>query len=139
MDPEKKKAPLVLRLLVGLLVPLIIVFLLIYIYKFGSPLFCVFYKATGLYCQGCGSGRALTSLLHLRILDSLHNNLLFLPLSVLILWYFLHTYLLFVTGRNLLPMFSISRDFILVLFIIVLVFIVLRNIRIFPFTLLAPI
>ncbi len=139
MDSEKKSAALGLRLLVGILVPLVLVLLMIYIYKFGSPFFCVFHKVTGFYCQGCGSGRALTSLLHLKIVESLHNNLMFIPLSILILWYFLHTYLLFVTGKNLLPMFSISRNFILILFVLVIVFVVLRNIRIYPFTLLAPI
>ena len=35
---------------------------------------CVFHYATGLYCPGCGSGRALYSLMHLRFYAALRYN-----------------------------------------------------------------
>ncbi len=35
---------------------------------------CVFHHFTGLYCPGCGSGRALYSLMHLRFYAALRYN-----------------------------------------------------------------
>ena len=59
-------------------------------------LFCPFYELTGLYCPGCGSGRALTALLHGHVREAPgHNPLLFLlgvPCGVL----FARAYLRFV-------------------------------------------
>jgi len=37
---------------------------------------CLFHEATGLYCPGCGSTRALNHLLHGELLDALHANAL---------------------------------------------------------------
>ena len=45
----------------------------------GGGLYCLFRELTGLYCPGCGSGRAAIALLHGRILEAFsHNALLFL-------------------------------------------------------------
>lgn len=44
---------------------------------------CPFYLLTGWYCPGCGSQRALSSLLHGNLSGAMHNNILlvlFLPL-----------------------------------------------------------
>jgi hypothetical protein len=38
---------------------------------------CLLYRATGFYCAGCGTTRALYALLHGRVLEALHDNLLF--------------------------------------------------------------
>jgi hypothetical protein len=41
---------------------------------------CLFYQATGYYCAGCGATRALHALLHGRVLEALHDNVLFVAL-----------------------------------------------------------
>ena len=41
---------------------------------------CLLYQATGLYCAGCGATRACHALLHGRLLEALHDNLLFVAL-----------------------------------------------------------
>jgi len=41
---------------------------------------CFLYQATGIYCAGCGATRALYALLHGRVLTVLHDNALFVAL-----------------------------------------------------------
>ena len=50
---------------------------------------CVFHEVTGYYCAGCGATRALYALLHGRVLDALHDNVLFvllLPVALTLVW-----------------------------------------------------
>ncbi len=126
------------RIIFAAAVPLLIFSSLFYLYRNGSPLFCPFYKMTGLYCQGCGSGRALYSLVHFRLLESLHNNILFIPLAIMIIWYVIKRYLHIVCGKDMLPFFPIRRGFLMTLIIFMILYTVLRNIKVYPFTLLAP-
>ena len=55
------------RLLIAGAVPLCILLAVTYILFVGRGLRCPFYELTGLYCPGCGSGRAVTALLHGRV------------------------------------------------------------------------
>jgi len=41
---------------------------------------CLLYQTTGLYCAGCGATRAVHALLHGRVLEALHDNVLFVTL-----------------------------------------------------------
>ncbi|MBR2042452.1 MAG: DUF2752 domain-containing protein [Oscillospiraceae bacterium] len=43
----------------------------------GAGIPCVFYKATGLYCSGCGASRALRSILHLEFYQAIRYNAVF--------------------------------------------------------------
>jgi len=53
---------------------------------------CLLYNTTGLYCAGCGATRALYALLHGRVLDALHDNVLFVAaLPVLLYVLAIHT------------------------------------------------
>jgi len=54
---------------------------------------CVFYSLSGWYCPGCGSQRAIHSLLHLNIAGVVQNNVLFLPAVMAIIYHYLHTLL----------------------------------------------
>ena len=47
---------------------------------------CLLYNATGLYCAGCGATRALYALLHGRLLDALHDNVLFVAALPVLLY-----------------------------------------------------
>ena len=55
------------------------------------PLPCIFYLLTGLYCPGCGAGRACYSILHLRFADALCYNPLMTILLPLIGLYIVST------------------------------------------------
>jgi hypothetical protein len=41
---------------------------------------CLLHQTTGLYCAGCGATRACHALLHGRVLEALHDNVLFVTL-----------------------------------------------------------
>ncbi|CAN5535699.1 DUF2752 domain-containing protein [soil metagenome] len=99
---------------------------------------CIFHLATGLHCPGCGSQRAFIALLHGDMLSALHDNFLavvLLPFLLYVLAVFLYN--LFSSKKKYTSVFNtfLSARFILIL---VLVFAVLRNIPLYPFTLLAP-
>ena len=51
------------RLLLGLALPLLLGLLALYEATDGLSIPCLFYELTGLYCPGCGSGRAVNALL----------------------------------------------------------------------------
>ena len=67
-----------IRALVGILAPLFVLLACRWLLH-GGGLLCLFYELTGLYCPGCGSGRAAIALLHGHVLEAFsHNALLFL-------------------------------------------------------------
>jgi len=93
---------------------------------------CQFYNLTGLHCPGCGLTRATHHLLHGRVLAALHCNALFtltLPcVAALGLWRWWRPD----TAPTWKPAYTWWLLATIVLFGIV------RNIPIHPFTLLAP-
>ncbi len=106
------------------------------------PLSCSFYRFTGLYCPGCGMTRALYYAIHGRFIFAFSYNLLwpFIIFFVALVIYLWLRYLY--TGKNplnpvnsFLQRHSFSGWFVLIL---ILSFWLLRNIPIYPLTLLAP-
>jgi len=98
---------------------------------------CAFHYVTGLYCPGCGTQRALHHLLHARIATAFHHNafaMLALPILAVGLWQWtLATWL----ARE--PCVRTPRPkWIWALFVSVMLFWLLRNIPVYPLTLLAP-
>ena len=86
---------------------------------------CPFYKITGYQCSGCGSQRAFHEILHLNFEEAFHQNALVLiaiPYFSLIFFtsFFLEK---FAKLRQLL----IGKKTILVLFIIIILFGIFRN------------
>jgi len=98
---------------------------------------CLFYKATGWQCAGCGTARCIHALLHGRVLQAAAYNLFILiALPFLVYWAVRHTWAGLrdlPTPRRRLPPGATP-----VLFVLVLSFWVLRNVPSYPFTLLAP-
>ena len=94
---------------------------------------CPFHYVTGLYCPGCGSQRAFHSLLHLQFGRAIGYNLMMVVSIPFILAYYLK--LLF-TGKE----WKILADNRLVwsIFAVVVLFWVMRNIPVTPFSYLAP-
>ncbi len=126
------------RILAGIGLPLLVLIGAWILYTFGNPLICVFYQLTGLYCPGCGSGRASVALLHLDFAAAFGYNLLYVLLLPFIVYYLLKQYIILVFRKDVLPMFSIDGLAAKIVLVVILMFWILRNIPVFPFTLLAP-
>jgi hypothetical protein len=103
----------------------------------GFSLACPLHARTGLNCPGCGLTRGFHALFHGDVLGALHFNAL-LPVYLFIFAYlFVSMFLIAVKGRGL--SFNIFRpSWIWSFFIIAMVFGVMRNIPVYPLTLLAP-
>ncbi|MDX1766862.1 MAG: DUF2752 domain-containing protein [Arenibacter troitsensis] len=98
---------------------------------------CPFFTATGYYCTGCGSQRALHDLLHLDIMGVAKHNLLFIPAFLLIAYHWIRSYTPLKNKKSF-PDIIYHPKTPIVLFILISLFTILRNIHLYPFTLLAP-
>ena len=98
---------------------------------------CTFYQTTGLHCPGCGTTRALHSFFNGRFAEAVEFNLLALVLV---------PYLAYSVGRATwhwlwgtpLRTRALPSRLVWGLVAVILVFWVVRNIPVFPFTRLAP-
>lgn len=100
---------------------------------------CVFHEATGWYCPGCGSGRAVHALLHLRPLAAWRANpLLMIALPVVL--FFGARWVWDVVRRRppRAAMSSVGRWGIYLIGLLVVLYWVGRNLPWWPWTLLAP-
>ena len=98
---------------------------------------CPFYWLTGLWCPGCGSGRALHALLHADILQAFDFNPLMM-LSLPFLGYAGMSWLCLYTRGRPLPRIFTGRYSGWIVVCVVLVYWIARNIHVYPFTVLAP-
>lgn len=98
---------------------------------------CVFYSFSGYYCPGCGSQRAIHSLLHLNIAGVVQNNFLFLPAVAAIIYHFSHSFLNRWFNWRL-PNIFYMKNTPWVIFSAIMLFWVLRNLPVYPFSVLAP-
>lgn len=89
-------------------------------------------------CPGCGTQRAIHHILHLEMIDALRFNALFVLSSPIILAVILIMIYNFIFNKSVqIPI--ISNKYILISILIIIIgFGVLRNISIYPFTLLSP-
>jgi hypothetical protein len=99
---------------------------------------CLFHLMTGLYCPGCGSTRAIYQLLHGRILEALDLN------ALLVIFLGSGAFLAIIralplrTGRVSKIDSGIRLAWIWIIMGFTLLFWVARNLRYFPFKVLAP-
>lgn len=98
---------------------------------------CLFHSLTGAHCPGCGSQRALHSLLHFDIVGVVSYNFLFLPAGLLILYHYVHPLLNHAFSWKLPNLFYMKYT-PWVVFIVVILFWIARNLPWFPFSVLAP-
>jgi hypothetical protein len=91
---------------------------------------CLLYNATGIYCAGCGATRAVYALLHGRVLDALHDNMLFVAALPLLL-YVIVSHLLIAWRANAWPRIYLDdRKWLrrgAALFVVMIAFMVARN------------
>jgi hypothetical protein len=98
---------------------------------------CIFHSATGYYCPGCGSQRAIHSLLHFDINGVLQHNVLFLMAAPALMYH----YLQLLINRKFqlkLPNLFYMKFTPVVIFIVIMFFWIMRNLPYLPFSELAP-
>ena len=98
---------------------------------------CIFYALTGLHCPGCGTLRAVHQLLHGDLIAAFGYNPYTMLALPIIGYAFLSALLLSAYGKRL-PTVFVHPALIWGLLVAVLSFWVLRNVPVYPFTVLAP-
>ena len=99
--------------------------------KYGFYPVCEFHELTGLNCPGCGGTRAAYQLLHGHVLQSLHDNALFL-LSLVVLTG-RGTWIAIQRARNRRIAVFLTPALLWVFLVTAIVFTVLRNLPVFSF------
>ena len=98
---------------------------------------CPLYTLTGIHCPGCGLTRGFHALFHGDVLTALHFNAL-LPVYTFVFGFmFISMVLVAVRGRGL-SWKIIPPSAMYGLLVLAAAFFVLRNLPLYPFTLLAP-
>jgi hypothetical protein len=98
---------------------------------------CIFHTATGYYCPGCGSQRAIHSLLHFDFKAVVQHNILFLIAVGALMYHYLQLFFNRKFQLNLPNLFYMKAT-PGVVFILIMIFWIIRNLAGFPFTELAP-
>ncbi len=99
---------------------------------------CPFFALTGLLCPGCGSQRAMSALLHGNITEAINYNVLLVISLPLIFYSSYITLLNTFRAKQIIQQVFYSPVFVKIVFGVVVSFGVLRNIPVYPFTMLAP-
>ena len=98
---------------------------------------CPFYSITGIYCPGCGSQRAAHQILNGNIIEGVRHNYL-IALLGLVLLYQAFIYLMNNILKKNIPNLLHNSKVTLGILIVIILFWILRNLHMFPFTELAP-
>lgn len=113
------------------------------LYVFWSPsetnLFpkCPVYAVTGTYCPGCGSQRAVHQILNGNIIEGVRHNYLIALLGLVLSYQALMFIMNNVLQKGIVNLLHNSKVTLGIL-VFVILFWILRNISLFPFTELAP-
>jgi hypothetical protein len=98
---------------------------------------CPLYSATGFACPGCGLTRGFHALFHGDLLTALDYNALLPIWAVVFVYVGLSLLLLAIRGRGL-PMWPTDSRFMWGFVIVLFVFGVLRNVPVYPLSVLFP-
>lgn len=137
----KLKKSRIARLTAGICAALVLLIGAVYLYYHNPikyPIPCVLHELTGLYCPGCGAGRASYAILHGRFAEAFSfNPLMTVVLPLIVIYVAARVIDWVLTGENHIDS-KINVKMLTWLLGIILVYGVIRNIPVFPFTLLAP-
>ncbi|MFL5542983.1 MAG: DUF2752 domain-containing protein [Longimicrobiaceae bacterium] len=98
---------------------------------------CILFSLTGIYCPGCGALRATHALLHGHLLTALDYNALYVAVLPFLVYGLASQALPSVTGRRL-PTYALSgRESRAILWLFI-AFMLLRNLPLYPLSVLAP-
>lgn len=128
-----------LKYILGLFV---VVILAVLYYKYDPEMYsffpeCPFHKFVGLDCPGCGSQRAVHALLHGNIMQALSFNALLVFSLPFLFIHFLLKIASFITRKNLIWKIWYKPATPKIIFVLVVVFWIGRNIPVAPFIYLA--
>jgi len=98
---------------------------------------CPLYVMTGIYCPGCGALRAGHALLHGHVLTALDYNLLFVVALPFLAYALAAQGVQAVTGRRL-PTYQLSGGQTKAILWVLLLFMLFRNLPVYPLSVLAP-
>ncbi len=98
---------------------------------------CPLYATTGIYCPGCGSQRAVHNLLNFSLIEAIRYNSL-LILSMIILGYHFSIIIINKVFKKHIYNYIYHPKTPIIILVIVIIFWILRNIPVYPFSLLAP-
>ena len=98
---------------------------------------CPLYAITGFACPGCGLTRGFHALFHGDVVTALDFNALIPIWAVIFVWVVISLSLYAVRGKGL-PMWPTNPRFMWAFMSVLLVFGILRNLPIYPFTILFP-
>ena len=124
------------RIIVALGAPMCVFLAAWYIRSGGNEIKCVFYELTGLYCPGCGSGRALGAVLKGDLAAAFSYNCMLFFLGIPCLAVLMYEYVRIVfPGLHRKPV-RVPRAVTVFLAVFLAAFWILRNLPAFSF--LAP-
>jgi hypothetical protein len=136
-ESRRWRTRIVLVLLAAVVIPVGASILYVYSPAEYSYVPCMFNKITGLHCPGCGATRCVHALLHGDLEQALAYNALFVILSPWLAYAFLRMAYEAWTGRRArrirVPAWGIT-----ILFSVLILFWIARNIDVYPLNLLAP-
>lgn len=92
----------------------------------------------GINCPGCGSQRAIHHLLHFDILEALRFNALLTIMFPFIIYITLIWLYNFIFEKQIRIKLFYNNKFVWTLFFLVIVYGIIRNINVYPFTLITP-
>lgn len=98
---------------------------------------CMFLKLTGIACPGCGLTRGFHAAMHGDFLTALDYNALLPLYAVFLGYFFVSLTLIALRGRGLTARL-LNPFFVSGFFVVAIVFAVLRNLPIHPFSVLYP-
>ncbi|NNV55782.1 DUF2752 domain-containing protein [Limnovirga soli] len=125
-----------------LLILVVFVFLWV-LYYFFYPTYqqffpaCTFHQITGFYCPGCGAQRAFLSLLHGNFLLALQQNFIVVISIPFVVYLYILVCINYFQKRQI-GSIVYKKQFILFFVFTLLLFGVLRNIPVYPFTNFCP-
>lgn len=131
-----------LRIVIAVVILLIMLAGALFLYyhnpEGGLILACPIRSVTGYLCPGCGAGRACYALLHGRLYQAFrYNPFLIIMMPWLALYYIVCGLQWVIYGKERLSI-HIPEWIPFLLLVLFLIYGVVRNIEVYPFTLLAP-